>query len=122
MLARYMLSSCVRLSVRPSVQAGIVLYPRLRFGSPADHASVINDFTVSYCIETTVRIELVFGMDSFSTYTTLRYKEMWVSPKITVAHLSLGLCPKLRTLKISSRQVDRVVDKDRRRVVDGRVC
>jgi len=48
MLARYMLSSCVRLSVRPSV-------------------------TSRYSIETTGRIELVLAWRLPSTYPTLCY-------------------------------------------------
>ena len=45
MLARYMLSTCVRLSVCQTV-------------------------TSRYCIETTKRIELVFGMGAFFAYPT----------------------------------------------------
>ena len=40
---------------------------------------------VLYCIETTGRIELVFGMDA-STYPALCCKEIWVSPKISVGY------------------------------------
>ena len=48
-----------------------------------------------------------------SACPTLFYKEIVVSPEIRV--LPLELCPKLRTWKISPRQVDRVVNKTRRR-------
>jgi len=66
-IVRYTLSSCVCPSVRPSV-------------------------TSRYCIETTGEIELFWAWSLPSTYSTLCYKEIWVSPKIR---------PKLRTWKIS---------------------
>ena len=55
MLARYMLSSRVRLSVRPSVRLSV---------------------TSRYCIETVRRTELVYG-----TGPKLCYKEIRISPK-----------------------------------------
>jgi len=55
MLARYLLSSCVRPS--PSV-------------------------TSRYCIETTGRIELVFSIEASFPHRTLCGKEIWVSPKV----------------------------------------
>ena len=90
--AGYSLSSCVRpfvcLPVCPSV-------------------------TNRYCIERTGRIELFLARMLPSTYPTLCCKEIWVSPKL--GYLPLELCAKLRTWKISPRQVDRVVNKTRRR-------
>ena len=63
MLARYMLSSCpsIRVSVRPSV-------------------------TSRYCVETTGRIEPVFGMGAsfHQSHSTSCYKKIWVSSKIRV--------------------------------------
>jgi len=41
------------------------------------------------------------------------YKEIRVSPEIR--HFPIEICPKLRTLEISPRPVDRVVNKTRRR-------
>jgi len=56
MLARYMLSLCVCLSVRPSVCLSVCL-------------SVTN----RYCIETSGRIEVVFSMESsFRLFYTIR--------------------------------------------------
>ena len=54
MLARYMLSSCVRPSVRQS----------------------------RYCVETTGRIGLVLARRLPATYATLSHKEIWVFRKI----------------------------------------
>ena len=51
---------------------------------PSARLSVRLSVTSRYCVETTGRIEVVFGMEILSTYLTLWYKEMWVSPKITV--------------------------------------
>ena len=56
MLARYMLSSCVCLSVRPSV-------------------------TSRYCIQTTRQIKLVLARELRFIYPNLRYEEIWVSQK-----------------------------------------
>jgi len=81
LLARYMLSSCVRLS-----QASLVS-KRLDESSWFWHG----DFHLS----------------------KLCYKEIFISPKL--GYFSLTLCSKLRTLKISPRHVDRVVNKTRRR-------
>ena len=75
-LVRYMLSSCVCPSVRPSV-------------------------TSRYCIEMTGEIELFWAWSLPSTYSTLCYKEIWVSPKIR---------PKLRTWKISIALSRKIVD------------
>jgi len=83
-IARYLLSSRVRLPVCPSV-------------------------TSRYCIETTARIELVSGMGLSSTNPTLCCGEIRGYLQ-KLGHFPLEFCPKLRTLKISPRQVDRVVD------------
>ena len=48
-----------------------------------------------------------------AVYPTLCYREMWVSPKIKI--LPAGTLSKLGTQKISPQQVDRVVNKTRRR-------
>ena len=83
-LARYMLSSCVRPSV-PSV-------------------------ICRYCIETTGRIELFFlPWRLRSTYPTLCFKEIWVSPKLGSSLWDFA--PKLSTWKILPRQVDRVINE-----------
>ena len=71
MLARYMLSSRVRLSVRPSVRLS---------------------FTSRYCIETVRRTELVYG-----TGPKLCYKEIRISPKIRV--LPCGTLPQTLDLE-----------------------
>jgi len=47
--------------------------------------AMLSRYMLSYCIETTGRIELVFGMDA-STYPALCCKEIWVSPKISVGY------------------------------------
>jgi len=83
MLSRYMLSSCVppsaRLSVCPSV-------------------------TSRYCIETTGRIGLVLARRLPSTYTTLCYKEIWVSPKIRVLpSRTLSQIPDVENFATASR-------------------
>ena len=75
--------------------------------------SVCPSVTSRYCIERTARIELFLAWTLPSTYPTLCCKEIWVSPKL--GYLPLELCAKLRTWKISPRQVDRVVIKTRRR-------
>jgi len=51
-----------------------------------------------------------------STYSTLRFKEIRVSPKIRV--IPREICPELWTLNILPVQVDRVVSK----LVHGRAC
>jgi len=92
MPARYMLSACVRLSVCLSVclsQAGI--------------ASKRLDESSCFLVRRLC-----------STYPTLCYKDIWVSPKIRVLPAgTLSQTPDLET--ISPRQVDRVVNKSRRR-------
>ena len=56
-------------------------------------------------METTRRIELVFGTEtSFHLSRSVLYREIWVSPKIT--DFPAGLCPRVR-------QVNRVVDDQR---------
>ena len=82
-IARYLLSSRVRLPVCPSI-------------------------TSRYCIETTARIELVSGTGLSSTYPTLCCGEIRVSPKNRV--LPSGTLSQTSDLEISPRQVDRVVD------------
>ena len=71
---------CRRVSVRPSVRPSV---------------------TSRYCIETTGEIELFWAWSLPSTYSTLCYKEIWVSPKIR---------PKLRTWKISIALSRKIVD------------
>ena len=97
MLARYLMSSCVRLCVRLSVCRKPVWYRN----------------------DSTKRAGFWHGgfLPPIPHAQCLRYKETCVSPTIT---FSLELCPKLRTEKISPRQVDRVVDRTSRRCVDGR--
>ena len=53
--------------------------------------------TSRYCIETTGRIEPVFGIEAFFTYPALCYNEIRVSPKIRV--LSSGTLPQTLDLK-----------------------
>jgi len=78
-LERSTLSSCVRLSVCLSV-------------------------TSRYCTKTTGRIELVFVIGLPSTYPTLCYKEMWVSPKTRVlASGTLSQTPDLKNCATASR-------------------
>ena len=90
MLARCMLSSCVRPSVCPSVASRC-------------------------CIETTGRMEPVFSTEaSFHLSCTVKRKFGYVQ-KLVYFPSGTSLCPKLRSLKISPRQVDRVVNKTRRR-------
>ena len=89
MVPRYTLSSCVRPSVCPSV-------------------------TSQYCMEMTERIDLIFGCKPPPTYPTLSYKKIWVTPKI--GYFPSELCPKTPGLKNSPRQVDRIVNKTRRRL------
>jgi len=55
-----------------------------------------------------------------STYPTLCYAMRKNGYLQKLGYFPLGLCPKLRTLKMSPRQVDRVVNKARRRVCSNR--
>jgi len=90
MLARYILSSCVRLSVRHK---------------PALYRNGCR------------LIDFVIGMKVISIYPTLCYKEIWVplpAPKIRV--LPSGTLPQSLGLKILPWQVDRVVNKIHRRL------
>ena len=83
-----MLSSHVHLSIRAS-QAGIV-------SKPVDESSWFLAWRLP------------------ATYPTLLCcKEIWVSKKFEC--FPLGLCPKLWTYKISPWQLDRIVNKSRRR-------
>jgi len=81
-LARYLLSSCVRPSVCPSV-------------------------TSRYYIETTGRVDEsreYLARRLPSTYSTLRYKEIWVSPKIRVLpSVTLSQTPDLENFATASR-------------------
>jgi len=87
MLARYMLSVC------PSVR-------------PSD--------TTRYCIETTGRIELVsWHVLFFPPIPLCVIRKYGYLQKL--GYFFLGLCPNLRTSKISPLQVDRVVNNTRRR-------
>jgi len=95
MLARYMLSSRIRLSVHLSA-------------------------TSRHCIKTTGRIELGFGVEV--TYPTLCYEEIWVGPISNNQGTSFwdfvpnsGL-RKFRHGKLIALSTKLVV------VVDGRVC
>ena len=87
------------------------------FMCPYVRQSVCLSVTNRCCIETTGRIELILAWRLLFAIPTMCYKENWVSPEIRV--LPSGIlsqsCPKLRTWKISPRQVDRVVNKTRRR-------
>jgi len=65
----------------------------------------------SRSIKTTERIQLVLAWELPSTYPTLAYKKIWVSPK--KGYFTLELCPKLWTKKILPRQVGHVVNKTR---------
>ena len=91
--ARYSLSSCVRLSVRPS-QAGIV-------SKRLDESSWFSEWRLP------------------SIYSTLCYKEIWVSPKIKV--FPLGVCRKLRTQRKFRHGKSIVLSTKLVVVVDGRV-
>ena len=87
-LARYLLSLRVRLSVCLSV-------------------------TSRCCIETRGRIELVLARRLSFTYPTLCFKEIWVSPKITVLFFwDFVPTPDLENF---ATEVDRVVNNTRRR-------
>ena len=56
------------------------------------------------CIETTGRIELVFGVGLPSTYPTLCSKEIWLSPKIRVLPSgTLSQTPDLENFATASR-------------------
>ena len=60
--------------------------------------------TSRYCIETTGRIELVFGVGLPSTYPTLCSKEIWLSPKIRVLPSgTLSQTPDLENFATASR-------------------
>jgi len=97
MLERYMLSSCVPVSVRLSVRSSA---------------------TSRYYIETTGRIELVFGTYAFfHLYPTLHYKEIWVSPKIR--KLSSETLSQTLDIEKFATQVDGIVDKTCRRRACG---
>ena len=85
---RYILSSCVRLYVRPSV-------------------------TSRYGIETTGRIELFWGRRLPSTCPTLCCMEIWVSSKIRV--LPYGTLCQNPDLENFAKEADRVVNKTRHR-------
>ena len=85
-LVRYMLSSCVRPSVRPPVRHMPVLYR--------------NDWT-NRAVFLPWRLR--------STYPTLCFKEIWVSPKLGTSLWDFA--PKLSTWKILPRQVDRVINE-----------
>jgi len=77
--------------------------------------SVRLSVTSRCCIETTGRIELVFGTQaSFHlAHTFCVIRKFRYFQKLGYFHLKL--CPKLRTWKISPRQVDRAVNNTRRR-------
>jgi len=74
---------------------------------------VCQSFTSRYCMKTALQNELILAWQLPSTYPTLCYKEIRVSPEIR--HFPIEICPKLRTLEISPRPADRVVNKTRRR-------
>jgi len=86
MLARFMLTSCVRPSVR------------------------LLSVTSRYCIETTGEIQLVFGTDA----SLLPYCVKGNASIFNIRVVLLEVCRKLWTKTISPRQVDRVVNKTRR--------
>jgi len=75
-------------------------------------ASVRPSVTSRYCIETMDESNWFLAWRLPSTCPTLCYKT-WDLQKS--GRFPLELCPKLRTWKISPRQVDRVVNKTRRR-------
>jgi len=91
MLARHFLSSCVRPSV-----------------------------TSRCCIETTGRIELL-ARRLPSNYPTLRYKKIWVSPKIRVRYI-WNFAPNSELRKFRHGKSIALSTKLVVVVVDGRVC
>jgi len=98
MLARYILSPCVRPCVLPSLRPTV---------------------TSRYFIETTGRIELGFGMEASFPHCVIR--KLGMSKNRVLPSGTLSQTP---NLKISPRQVDCVVDKliVIVVVVDGWVC
>ena len=62
-----------------------------------------------------MKCKLVLAWRLRSIFPTLFHKEIWLPPKIRVLPSGTLIRPKLRTWKISPRQVDRVVNKTRRR-------
>ena len=97
MLARYMLPLCVRLSVSPSVSPSV---------------------TSRYCIETTGRIELVFGMEASldQIYSTLCCDEIQVPTKITaLSSRTFSLTPDLENFAAAYRWSKRAINLARER-------
>ena len=92
-----------------------LLFSARRYASAIFAVIVCPSVTSRYCIETTGRIELVFGMEaSFHPSHVHCYKEIWASPEIKV--LSPGTLSQIPDFEtISPRQLDRIVNKSRRR-------
>ena len=57
--------------------------------------------TSRYCIETDGRIQVVLARKLFSTYPTVCYKEIRISPKY--GHFPLKLCPNSENFATASR-------------------
>ena len=63
--------------------------------------------TSRYCIETAERIELFLGAEATLGLSTLCYKRIWVSPKITVYISVRNFVPNSGLRKISPQHIDR---------------
>jgi len=71
---------------------------------PSVRPSVCLSVTSRYYMETTGRIELVLARKLSSIYPALRYKEIWVSPKIrTLSSESLSQTSDLENFATASR-------------------
>ena len=88
-----------------------LLVPARRYASAGTSygpVSVYLSVTSRSSVETAERIELgFFAWMLFLIYPVLCYKEFQISTKIRGVYFPPGLCPKLRTWKISPRHIDR---------------